>query len=85
MTPLNRRALSSPALVIFAALAAFTRRAADAQVSYPYLGCYNDAKERAMKNQQQVSPLTLEDCAAVCLRDTNPAWNYAGLQFGQEW
>lgn len=88
----NRRAMDAPVtalgIVALVSLAGFDAHAqASSDTSYPYVGCFVDARPRVMPRQIafHADELTLASCATSCLLDADPSWKYAGLEFGQEW
>lgn len=88
----NHRAMGVPVTALgIVTLVVLTRFDAQAQTSsdtsYPYVGCFVDARPRVMPRQIafHADELTLASCATSCLLDADPSWKYAGLEFGQEW
>lgn len=83
--------VGSSALVGFAALAALTRRVAQATSAYdtyPLVGCYKDTRQRVMPTQLvMLDEFTVASCATGCLKENvvGDEWKFAGLQYGQEW
>lgn len=68
-------------------MAPATQQLADAQAAYqnyPLEGCFMDTRKRVLPYQENVRPLTLDNCAAACLANKEDC-DYAGLEFGQEW
>lgn len=82
--PLARRPGGQATFAALAALAALARlQISEASEVFPYVGCYHDKKGRAIPHQMQPEPpLTLEKCAALCVKDN---YQFAGLEFQQEW